>query len=395
MKKTIEDYELKGKKVIIRCDFNVPMKEGVITDDNRIVASLETIRYAIKHEARLILMSHLGKVKSEEDRVKNTLKPVAKRLSELLEKEVHFCPITNGKELEDQVNALQNGDVLLIENTRFEDIVGKKESGNDEALGSYWASLGDLFINDAYGSSHRAHASTFGIPSHLPSGVGFLVKKELSALETVMESPKRPFVVIMGGAKVQDKIGVIENLVTKADSIIIGGGMAFTFLKAQGYEIGASLCDNESLDFCKRMLNSYEKKLVLPVDVVVADKVDTDAKYRSVSISNIEQEDIGVDVGEKTLQHYQEVLQDAKTVIWNGPVGVFEIDAFAKGTLDLCNLLANSDAQVIVGGGDSASAVKKLGFKEKFYHISTGGGATLEFLEGKELPGIKIICDKE
>ncbi len=395
MKKTIEDYDLKGKKVVIRCDFNVPMKDGKITDDNRIVASLQTIRYAMEHGAKLILLSHLGKVKTEEDRIKNTLKPVANRLSELLGKTVDFCPETRGTLLEEKVQSLQNGDILLVENTRFEDLDGKKESGNDEELGKYWASLGDLFINDAYGSSHRAHASTYGIPSYLPSGIGFLVKKEVMALESVVTDPKRPFVVIMGGAKVQDKIGVIENLVQKANTIIIGGGMAFTFLKAMGYEIGTSLLDEESLGFCKRMLKEYKEKIVLPVDVVVADEVDANAKYHTALVDAIGPNDKGVDVGEQTLKRYQEVLKTAKTVIWNGPVGVFEIDAFAKGTLDLCKILADTDAKVVVGGGDSASAVKKLGFKEKFYHISTGGGATLEYLEGKELPGIKIICDKE
>ncbi len=388
MKKSIKDFDLNKKRVIIRVDFNVPIKDGVITDDNRIVESLETINYAINHNAKVILLSHLGRVKEEADLAKNDLKPVAKRLEELLKRKVIFANKT--RELEPLVDKMNYGDVLLVQNTRYEDLDGKKESGNDQELGSYWASLGDIFINDAFGTCHRAHASNVGIASHLPSGVGFLVEKELNAFEPVLINPERPFTVIMGGAKVSDKIGVIENLVNKADHILIGGGMAYTFLKAKGIDIGSSLLDDESIDFCKKMLSKNEKKIVLPIDHVCANEISDTAK---VTISE-DITGIGLDIGPKTIELFKSYLENSKTIVWNGPVGYSELSNFANGTKKLMDIITSTDALTIVGGGDTAAAAIKLGYKNKFKHISTGGGASLELLEGKVLPGIEIIEEK-
>ena len=381
--KTIRDFDLNNKKVIIRVDFNVPIKDGIISDDTRIKESLKTINYAISNNAKVILMSHLGRIKEESDKVKNTLKPVSVRLSELLNKEVIFIPNTRGSELETAINNLNNGDVLLMENTRFEDLPDKKESKNNEELGKYWASLGDIYINDAFGTAHRAHASNVGIASNLDSGIGFLIEKELNNLLPAINDPKRPFTVILGGAKVSDKIGVIENLVTKADYILIGGGMAFTFLKASGVEIGASLLDEESIDFCKRMLKEHKDKLILPIDVV------TDQK--ECFITDITMEERGLDIGSKTVKLFKQYLDNSKTIIWNGPVGMFEEEKYSNGTKGICEILKNIDAVKIAGGGDTASAVKNFGYEQAFTHISTGGGASLELLEGKVLPGIDII----
>ena len=381
--KTIRDFDLNNKKVIIRVDFNVPMKDGVITDDTRIKESLKTINYAISNNAKVILMSHLGRIKEESDKVKNTLKPVSIRLSELLNKEVIFIPNTRGFELENAINNLQNGDVLLMENTRFEDLPDKKESKNDPKLGKYWASLGDIYINDAFGTAHRAHASNVGIASHLDSGIGFLIEKELDNLLPAINNPERPFTVILGGAKVSDKIGVIENLVMKADYILIGGGMAFTFLKASGVGIGDSLLDEDSIDFCKKMLNEHKDKLILPIDVVT--------NLKECFITDITKEEKGLDIGPKTVKLFKQYLDNSKTIIWNGPVGVFENDKYSNGTKGICEILKNIDAVKIAGGGDTASAVKNFGYEQAFTHISTGGGASLELLEGKELPGIAII----
>lgn len=394
MKKTIRDYDLKGKKVIIRCDFNVPMKDGKITDDSRIIASLPTIQYALEHESRVILMSHLGRIKTEEDKIKNSLKAVGERLSELLNKEVVFVPKTRGKELEEAINHLQNGEVLLIENTRYEDLDGKKESGNDPELGAYWASLGDFYINDAFGTAHRAHASNVGIASRLPNGVGFLIEKELDVMKKAIDEPKRPFVVILGGAKVADKISVIENLVQIADHILIGGGMAFTFLKAKGYEIGTSLLDEESIEFCKKMLENHKDKIVLPKDVVCGNEVSEETETEMCSIKEIKRDKMGLDIGYETILEFSNYIKSAKTVIWNGPVGVFEINKFSNGTKALCEALKHSSAISIIGGGDSASAVNKFGYQNDVTHISTGGGASLELLEGKDLPGIHCINEK-
>ena len=394
MKKTIKDFDLKDKTVIIRCDFNVPMKDGEITDDNRIKASLETIEYAIEHGAKLVLMSHLGRIKSEEAKKKNSLEAVALRLSEYLNKEVIFCEETHGDLLKDTIKELKAGEVLLMENTRFEDLDGKKESGNDRELGAFWASLGDIFINDAFGTAHRAHASNVGIASHLPSGVGFLIEKELNVMLEAIKNPKRPLTVILGGSKVSDKIGVIENLVNVADHILIGGGMAFTFLKASGLNIGKSLLDEEHLDFCKEMLEKHSDKLVLPIDCVVASEVSEDVNSRTCFINEIKEDELGLDIGHATVKLFKQYLDGSKTVIWNGPVGVFEIDKFATGTKDLCEIINREDLISIIGGGDTAAAIIKFGYKDKMTHISTGGGASLELLEGKELPGIKCIDEK-
>lgn len=394
MKKTIRDFDLCGKKVIIRVDFNVPIKNGEITDDNRIIESLKTIKYAIEHDAKVILMSHLGRIKTLEDKEKNTLEPVAFRLSELLNQEVIFVDETRGNLLEDEINKLENGQVLLMENTRFEDLDGKKESGNDPELGAYWASLGDIYINDAFGTSHRKHASNVGIATHLPSGIGFLIEKELDNLYTTITNPTRPFTVILGGSKVSDKIGVIENLVDKADYILIGGGMMFTFLKAQGYEIGKSLLDTDSLDFCKEMMNKYPNKIILPVDCVCSKELSDTFPTRACKINDIHKDEMGLDICFGTVDLFSSYLKMSKTIIWNGPLGAFEYEKFASGTYDICSILSKLDAQVIIGGGDTAAAIIKFGFKDSYTHISTGGGASLELLEGKELPGIAIINEQ-
>ena len=394
MKKTIRDYDLNNKKVIIRCDFNVPMKDGKITDDNRIKESLETIKYAIDNNAKVILMSHLGRVKTEEDKKDKSLKAVSDRLSELLKRSVTFINVTRGEKLELAINNMKPQDVLLIENTRYEDVEGKKESGNDLELGKYWASLGDIFINDAFGTCHRAHASNVGIASHLPSGIGFLVEKELNILGNTLENPKRPFAVILGGSKVNDKIKVIENLVTKADYILIGGGMAFTFLKAKDIEIGKSILDEENISFCKEIMSKYPDKIILPIDTVCSKKIDEDSSFQNKFITDLKTGDIGLDIGFNTVKLFCEYLSECKTVIWNGPVGMCEIKNYQEGTRKLCEFLSKLDSSVIIGGGDTAAAVISLGFKDSFTHISTGGGASLELMEGKILPGVDIINDK-
>lgn len=387
MKKTIRDYDIKDRRVIIRVDFNVPIVGGIITDDNRIIQSLETINYALEKGAKVILMSHLGRIKNEEDKVKNSLKIVADKLSKVLNKDIIFIPETRGKILEGAINNLKSGDILLMENTRFEDLDGKRESSNDENLGKYWASLGDIFINDAFGTCHRAHASNVGIASYLPNGIGFLIEKELLALEKV-NNPDRPLTVIIGGAKVSDKIGLIENLVKKCDNVLIGGAMAFTFLKAKGFNIGKSLLDEESIDFCEAILNNYSN-VVIPIDSIETNEI---SEHSSVNVTtDINDNKIGIDIGPKTIEKFKMYLDKSKTIVWNGPVGMFEYDNFSNGTKELCNILAGLNAFTIIGGGDTASAIKKFGFADKMNHVSTGGGATLEFLEGKELPGIKII----
>lgn len=393
MKKTIKDFDLKNKKVIIRVDFNVPIKDGKITDDNRIVQSLDTIKYAIENEAKVILMSHLGRIKTEEDIAKNSLKIVSDRLSELLGIKVIFVNTTRGEELENKINNLNPKEVLLMENTRYEDLNGKKESSNDPELGKYWASLGDIFINDAFGTCHRAHASNVGIASNLPSGIGFLVEKEIKNL-SVLDNPIRPFTVILGGAKVSDKIGVIKNLVNKADYILIGGGMAYTFLKSKGFEIGKSLLDEENTLFCKEMLDKYPDKIILPIDSVNGKEIDENTEVNECFINDMKKDDIGLDIGHSTVKVFKEYLDDSKTIIWNGPVGYSEIEAFSNGTKELCEILKNVDATKIIGGGDTAAAIINFGYDKYMTHISTGGGASLEYLEGKVLPGIDIISDK-
>lgn len=394
MKKTIRDFALYNKKVIIRVDFNVPINNGIITDDNRIKESLDTINYATSNGAKVILMSHLGRIKTEEDKLNNSLLPVANRLSELLNKDIVFINNTRGKELEDAINNLECGDILLMENTRFEDLDGKKESNNNEELGEYWASLGDIFINDAFGTSHRCHASNVGIASNLPNGIGFLIEKELINLESTINNPERPFTVILGGSKVSDKIGVIENLVDKADYILIGGGMMFTFLSSKGYSIGKSLVDSDSIGFCKDMLSRYPNKIILPVDCVCGKELSNDTTVRITKINDIHDDEMGLDISYGTIDLFSSYLKNSKTIIWNGPVGAFEYDKFSNGTKELCSLLANISSKVIIGGGDTASAAINFGYKDSYTHISTGGGASLELLEGKKLPGIAIIDDK-
>ncbi|MBW1605946.1 phosphoglycerate kinase [Lactobacillus sp. Sy-1] len=402
-KLTVSDLDLKDKKVLMRLDFNVPIKNGVIGDDNRIVAALPTINYVIDHGGKAIIFSHLGRIKSEEDKKELSLRPVAERLSNLLNKPVTFVPATEGPQLEDAINKLNDGDVLLVENTRFEDVVNgeyvKRESGNDPKLGEYWASLGDVFVNDAFGTAHRAHASNVGIAKAMeaagkPAAVGFLMEKEIKYLGNAVNDPKRPFVAILGGAKVSDKITVIDNLLDKADKVIIGGGMTYTFYAAKGIKIGSSLVEKDKIDLAKQILQKAGDKLVLPVDNVVADKFANDAKTEIVE-GDIPDGMMALDIGPKSIQEFESVLRDAKTVVWNGPMGVFEMSNFAKGTLAVGDFLANlKDATTIVGGGDSTAAVKQLGIADKLTHVSTGGGASLTYLEGKTLPGIAAISDK-
>lgn len=394
-KKVVTDLDLKDKKVLVRVDFNVPMKDGKITNDNRIVAALPTIEYILEQNGKAILFSHLGKVKTEEDKEGKSLRPVAIRLSELLGKEVKFVPTTRGPELEKAIDELKDGEVLLFENTRFEDIDGKKESKNDPELGKYWASLGDVFVNDAFGTAHRAHASNVGIASNLESAAGFLMEKEIKFIGGVVDNPARPLVAILGGAKVSDKIGVIENLLTKADKVLVGGGMTFTFMAAQGQEIGKSLLEADKVELAKGLLEKAGDKLVLPVDAVVSKEFSNDAPFHTVSADSIPADEMGLDIGQATIDLFTKELQGAKTVVWNGPMGVFELSNFAKGTIGVCEAIANlTDATTIIGGGDSAAAAMDLGFADKFTHISTGGGASLEYLEGKELPGVASISDK-
>ncbi len=380
----VDDLDVKGKKVLVRVDFNVPIKDGVIGDDNRIVAALPTIKYIIEHGGKAILLSHLGRVKSDADKKELSLKPVAERLSELLKKPVTFVPSN------------------VLENTRFQDIdndFGKRESGNDPKLGEYWASLGDMFVNDAFGTAHRSHASNVGIATAMkeagkPAAAGYLLEKEIKFLGDAVENPVHPFVTILGGAKVSDKIGVIENLIPKSDHILIGGGMAYTFLAAQGHSIGKSLFEADKLDLAKELLAKAGDKIVLPVDNVAATEFSNDAS-REVVGDDIPDNMMGLDIGPKTVEKFKEILKDAKTVVWNGPMGAFEMPNFAEGTLEVGRALADlKDATTIIGGGDSTAAAKQLGIAPKITHISTGGGASLNYLEGKELPGIACVSDK-
>lgn len=392
MKKSITDLNLTGKRVIIRCDFNVPMKNGEITDDTRIVESLDTIRYAVSERAKVILMSHLGRIKEESDKSKNTLAPVAEKLSELLHRPVLFINKTRSDTLIKTVQEMNEGDILLVENTRFEDLDGKKESGNDDELATYWANLGDIFINDAFGTIHRSHASNVGIGSKLPNAIGFLVEKELKALSR-LDNPEHPYIVILGGSKVADKIGVIKNLIEKADKIIIGGGMGFTFLKAAGYSIGSSILDEENIEFCKQMLTNYPGKIILPVDVQAATSLE-DENSRIVKINELSATEKGLDIGPETVQEFCDILKTAKTVVWNGPLGVYENPKYCVGTEQVLKFLTDNHIDTILGGGDIVAAASQLGYKDKVSHASTGGGATLEYLEGKSLPGLEVIADK-
>lgn len=393
-KKTIEDVQVKGKKVLVRCDFNVPLKDGVITDENRLNGAMPTIKYLVDNGAKVILCSHMGKPKGEA-KPEFSLAPVAKRLSEMLGKEVVFAADDNvvGENAKKAVAEMKDGDVVLLQNTRYR----KEETKNGEELSKELASLAEMFVNDAFGTAHRAHCSTVGVTEYLkPAVCGYLIQKELKFLGDAVETPERPFVAILGGAKVSDKINVINNLLEKVDTLIIGGGMAYTFLKAQGYTVGSSLVEEDKVEYAKEMLAKAEEKgvkLLLPVDHRVA-KEFKDVEAVVTEDQNIAEGFMGLDIGPKTEAIYAEAIKDAKTVIWNGPMGVFEFENFNKGTIAVAKAMAEADATTIIGGGDSAAAVNILGFGDKMSHISTGGGASLEFLEGKTLPGIAALNDK-
>ena len=399
-KKSVDDINVKGKRVLCRCDFNVPLKDGKITDENRLVAALPTIKKLIADGGKVILCSHLGKVKTEEDKKTKTLAPVAVRLSELLGQEVKFVadPEVVGPNAKAAVEAMKDGEVILLENTRFR----AEETKNGEAFSKDLASICDVFVNDAFGTAHRAHCSNVGVAALVDTAVGgYLMQKEIDFLGNAVENPVRPFVAILGGAKVADKLNVISNLLEKCDTLIIGGGMAYTFLKAKGYEIGKSLVDDTKIDYCKEMMDKAEKlgkKLLLPVDSVVAaafpDPIDAKIDVAVYDADKMPADMAGFDIGPKTAELYADAVKSAKTVVWNGPMGIFENPILAKGTIAVAQALADTDATTIIGGGDSAAAVNQLGFGDKMSHISTGGGASLEFLEGKELPGVAAANDK-
>lgn len=394
MKKTVKDIDVSGKRVLVRCDFNVPMKEGVITDDIRITSALPTIKYLIENDAKVILMSHMGRPKGE-PKPEFSLKPVADRLAQLLGMDVVFA--ASDVVVDDSVRAkadeLKPGQVMLLENVRYR----KEETKNEEPFTGELASLGDIFVNDAFGTAHRAHCSTAGLAKYMPSVSGFLIEKEVKFLGDALEDPQRPFLAIMGGAKVGDKIPVIENLLKKVDSLIIGGGMSYTFFKAMGYEIGKSILDEESIDLAKELMKKAEDagvKLLLPVDTVCAKEFDNDSESGVFDRDSIPADMMGMDIGPKTVELYKTAIAEAKTVVWNGPAGVFEMPNFAAGTKAIAEALASSGAVTIIGGGDSAAAVEQFGLADKMTHISTGGGASLEFLEGKDLPGISCLEEK-
>lgn len=394
MKRTIRDLNIEGKTLIIRCDLNVPINDGIITDDNRIRESLKTINYALDHNCKVIILSHLGRIKSEEDKKGKSLLPVAKRLGELLGKTILFINETRGSVLKDAVSKMNEKDIILVENTRFEDYPDNKESGCDEELGKYWASFADIFVNDAFGTSHRSHASNVGIAKNIPSCIGFLVEKELLMLKESLDNPKHPYVVIMGGAKINDKIKVIDKLLEKADYLLVGGGIANTFLTALGYDLKKSIYDEESLDYCKDVINKYKEKIVLPLDGYYSSEYKDGIKTGYCKLDSVPEGQMVLDIGEESTTLFSKYIENAKTVFWNGPVGVSEFKNFEYGTKKLCEILDKSNANVIVGGGDSAASAIKFGYKDKFAHISTGGGASLELIEGKTLPAIDIIEDK-
>ena len=397
-KLTVKDVDLKGKKVLVRVDFNVPLKDGVITNDNRITAALPTIKYIIEQGGRAILFSHLGRVKEEADKAGKSLAPVAADLAAKLGQDVVFLPgVTRGAELEAAINALEDGQVLLVENTRYEDVDGKKESKNDPELGKYWASLGDgIFVNDAFGTAHRAHASNVGISANVEKAVaGFLLENEIAYIKEAVEAPERPFVAILGGSKVSDKIGVIENLLAKADKVLIGGGMTYTFYKAQGIEIGNSLVEEDKLDVAKALLEKANGKLILPVDSKEANAFAGYTEVRDTEGEAVSEGFLGLDIGPKSIAKFDETLTGAKTVVWNGPMGVFENPDFQAGTIGVMDAIVKQPGvKSIIGGGDSAAAAINLGRADKFSWISTGGGASMELLEGKVLPGLAALTEK-
>jgi phosphoglycerate kinase len=388
-KKTIKDMEFNGKKALVRVDFNVPLNDGVITDDTRIVAALPTIQYLLEHKAAVILCSHLGRPKTAAD-LQYSLKPVADHLNDLVDANVSFAEDCIGPVAEKAVADLQAGEILVLENTRFH----PEETKNDEAMSKALASLADVFVNDAFGSAHRAHSSTVGVADYLPACAGFLLEKEIEYLDRAIEDPKRPFVAILGGAKVSDKIGVIKNLLKKADTILIGGGMANTFLKAKGFTMGDSLVEEDAVSLAEELMEEGGGKLVLPVDLVLADAFDNDAKKKTIDAGDIPSGWRCLDIGPKTVAEFSDLISDAGTVVWNGPMGVFEMSNFAKGTFDVAQAVADSNAISIIGGGDSASAINQSGLADKISHISTGGGASLEMLEGIVLPGLAALADK-
>lgn len=394
MKKTVKDIDVKGKRALVRCDFNVPMQDGKITDDIRITSALPTIQYLIEYGAKVILMSHMGRPKGEA-KMEFSLKPVADRLAELLDREIQFISVPQvvDQQVVEAAQQLEEGQILLLENVRFR----KEETKNEAGFSKELAQLGDFFVNDAFGTAHRAHCSTAGVADHLPAVSGFLIEKEVKFLGEALENPQRPFVAIMGGAKVGDKIPVIENLLTKVDTLVIGGGMSYTFFKAMGLEIGTSILDAESVELAGQLIKRAEAagvKLMLPVDVVCAKEFDNDSAAVTCGRDSIPADQMGMDIGPKSIQNISEELEKAKTVVWNGPMGVFEMPNFAQGTKAVAESLANSGATTIIGGGDSAAAVEQFGYGDKMTHISTGGGASLEFLEGKTLPGIAVLEEK-
>lgn len=393
--KTIKNFDLKGKKVIIRCDLNVPMKGGKIADDNRILESLETLKYATEQGAKVIVLSHLGRVKTEEDKKKYTLRPIADRLNKLIDSKVTFVEDTKGEEVETAIKQMKTKEIIMLENTRFEDLDGNKESENDKELAKYWASLGDIFINDAFGTAHRSHASNVGIAEYLPSGIGMLMDREIKQLSKATTAPKKPYVVILGGAKVSDKIDVIKFLCKKADYVLIGGAMAMTFLKAAGFEVGKSSIENKKIDFCIEMLDKYSNKIVLPIDIVTGTEINKNAETHSRFINEIGEDEIGLDIGPRTVKVFKQYLDDAKTIVWNGPLGYFELEPFAEGTKQIFEIISKTKATTIIGGGETASAAINMGYQSKLSHISTGGGASLAMLEGKELPALKVLNAKK
>jgi len=389
LKKSIRDFKLNNKKVIIRSDLNVPIKDGKIIDDTRIKKSIETIEYALKNNAKVIILSHLGRIKSKEDMIKNNLAPVAKRLEKLLDKKVIFVETTDESKIKNAIDKMENGQIVLLQNTRYYDLEDKRESNCEESLAKFWASLGDIFINDAFGTLHRKHASNVGISTFLPTGIGLLVEKEMKVLDE-LEQPEKPFVIILGGSKVEDKIRLIENLIPNCDKLLIGGGMVFTFLQADGYEVGNSIIDHNSKDFCSKILKKYEDKVILPVDVICNDEFK-DVKGKEKDINEIDFNEMGLDIGSKTVKLYEKHLNDAKTVLWNGPLGVYEFENYSHGTDEILTFLTQNSIKTIVAGGDIVAAASKNNYTEKLYHVSTGGGATLKYLEKEQMPGLEYI----
>lgn len=387
--KSIKEANINNKKVIIRCDLNVPLNNNRIIDDTRIKESIPTIEYCLKYNCKIILLSHFGRIKTKEDLKKYNLNKVAKRLSKILNKEVKFINQTRGNKLEEAINNMNYKDIILVQNTRYEDLNGNKESGNDKELGKYWASLGDVYINDAFGTLHRKHASNYAIAKNIDSYEGLLIEKELKHLDE-LKHPEKPFILVLGGSKVSDKIGIINKLAAKADKILIGGGMCFTFLKSEGFETGNSILDNNSINYCNELLTKYPDKIILPIDVKVSKEYLNNPPIEK-DITDIDYNEMGLDIGSKTVKIFKKYLKDAKIVMWNGPLGVYEFSNYKKSTNSILKYLVNNNIKTILGGGDIVAAAKKTNVKDKIYHISTGGGATLEYIEGKKLPGLEAI----